>query len=109
MFLKLEENDLYFFDAEAGERAIRFIEKYLRHYEDAFAGKPFLLMEWQKKVVRDLFGWKRRVDGLRRFREVFMLMPKVSTFVITRRTFNGRLRINSRSKCRTRLMRVSAR
>jgi phage terminase large subunit-like protein len=76
MFLELKESEVYFFDATAGERAIRFIEKYLRHYEDAFAGKPFLLMDWQKRIVRDLFGWKRRVDGLRRFREVFMLMPK---------------------------------
>ena len=76
MFLKLLENALYFFDAEAAERPVRFIEKYLCHYEDAYAGQPFILMDWQKKIVRDLFGWKRRADGLRRFREIFMLMPK---------------------------------
>jgi phage terminase large subunit-like protein len=76
MFLKLVENDLYYFDAAAAERAVRFIEKYLCHYEDAFAGKPFLLMPWQKQIVRDLFGWKRKADGLRRFREVFLLTPK---------------------------------
>lgn len=76
--MKLEENDRYYYDAEAAERPVKFIEGYLRHYEGDFAGKPFKLLEWQKKLVRDVFGWRRRDNGKRRFREVYLETAKGS-------------------------------
>ena len=63
--LELAEDDVYYFDAAAADRAVRFIETYLCHYEDRYAGKPFILLDWQRQTVRDLFGWKRRADDLR--------------------------------------------
>ncbi len=58
-----------------GERAIRFVEENLCHWEGEWAGKPFLLMPWEKEIVRDIFGWKRP-DGLRRYRTVYVEVPK---------------------------------
>jgi phage terminase large subunit-like protein len=74
--LSLVNDDLYYFDEQAAKRPISFIEKYLTHYEDPFDGQPFLLMEWQKQIVGDIFGWKRRSDDLRRFRELYLELPK---------------------------------
>lgn len=62
-----DEGDKYYFDAEAGEKAIRWIEKNLCHYEGVYNGKPFLLMGWQKVIIRHILGWKRSDNGLRRF------------------------------------------
>jgi phage terminase large subunit-like protein len=79
MFGKVElvENELYYYDSDAAEKPIRFIEKFARHYEGTkHAGKPFLLLPWQKAVVRALFGFKRRSDGLRRFRELYLISSK---------------------------------
>jgi len=66
----------FYFDAKAAERPLKFMRKYLRFYEGVHAGKPFEALPWQIKLTRDLFGWKRKADGLRRFRELFMEIAK---------------------------------
>jgi phage terminase large subunit-like protein len=76
MMPALSESDRYYFDAEAADRPIRFAARYLRHYEGRFAGDPFEFLPWQADVVRALFGWRRRSDGLRRFRELYLLTGK---------------------------------
>lgn len=65
--LDLVDDDQWYFDEEAGERPCRFVERYCRHYEGAHAGKPFILHPLQRRIVRDLFGWKSRATRLRRF------------------------------------------
>ncbi len=72
----LIDNDLYYYDAKAANRAVKFIETYCCHVRDRWAGMPFLLMDWQKVIVQDLIGWKRRSDNLRRFRELYLELPK---------------------------------
>ncbi len=77
MMPDLQESDLYYYDPEAADRPIRFAAKFLRHYEGReFAGKPFVFVQWQCEITRALFGWKRRSDGLRRFREMYLLSGK---------------------------------
>jgi phage terminase large subunit-like protein len=71
-----QETELYYFDEEAADRACRFIEKYCRHFEGRHAGKQFLLIPWEKQLVRTLFGWKRKDDKTRRFRTLFLLTAK---------------------------------
>ena len=67
----------YYFDAKAADRAVRFIEKFCKHFQTPHAGKPFKLSPIQKKIVRDIFGWKhRRPDPkwkqkIRRFQHVY--------------------------------------
>lgn len=63
------------FDEAAAERAVRFFEKYLTHVKGELANKPFLLEDWQKAIIANLFGWKRP-DGTRRYREAFAFIPR---------------------------------
>jgi phage terminase large subunit-like protein len=72
----LVENDLYYFDEKAANRAVAFIERYCTHYETPFEGLAFALLDFQKTIVTDIFGWIRKSDGLRRFREAYIEMPK---------------------------------
>ncbi len=67
------------FDAEAAQAAIDFFPECIRHVEGGLAGKPFVLEEWQKAIVANLFGWKR-LDSLgrvcRRYRECLLYVPR---------------------------------
>jgi phage terminase large subunit-like protein len=65
----------FWFDAEAGDFAVRWIEKYCKHHKGEWAGRPLQLEEWQKFCVRSLFGWKR-ADGTRRFRKGWIEVPR---------------------------------
>lgn len=47
------------------------------HTKGEWAGKPFKLEEWQKReIIRPAFGWKRCDDGLRRYRTVYVEIPR---------------------------------
>lgn len=63
------------FDAAAAEDAISFIHDCVKQPKGSKAGTPFILQPWQQGLVANLFGWKRP-DGTRRFREVFVYVPK---------------------------------
>lgn len=63
------------FDDAAGERVIAFVEGFCRHHKGEWARKPLTLEEWQKTVLRMLFGWKR-ADGTRRFRKAWIEVPR---------------------------------
>lgn len=65
----------FVFDAESGNRAIEFLEGYCRHHKGEWAGRPLLLEDWQKDIIRQAFGWKRR-DGSRRFRICYWEIPR---------------------------------
>ena len=63
------------FDLEAARTAINFFPTYLRHIKGPKAGEPFELARWEKAIIANLFGWKRP-DGLRRYREAFIFVPR---------------------------------
>lgn len=66
----------HYFDERSAKRVVNFYERYLRHTKGRWAGKPFLLMPWQKyNLLAPLFGWKRK-DGTRRFRLAYVEIPK---------------------------------
>jgi phage terminase large subunit-like protein len=56
---------------ELGERAVQFVERFCRHHKGEWAGRPLLLEEWQRRIVRIIFGWVR-ADGTRRFRTAYV-------------------------------------
>jgi len=60
-----------FFDEDSADHIIDFFEEFLVFYEGAFNGQPFLLTPWQKFLLGSIFGWKREIDGFRRFRTVY--------------------------------------
>jgi phage terminase large subunit-like protein len=62
----------YVFDMKAADKAVAFIETYCSHVKGEKAGQPLILMPWQRAIVRDVFGWKRRCDGTRRYRTLYL-------------------------------------
>ena len=64
-----------YFDPAAGQRVVDFIERYCKHHKAEWAGQPLLLEEWQKRLLRIAFGWMRS-DGTRRFRTVYIEIPR---------------------------------
>ena len=66
----------YWYDAEAAEAAVAFFPDYLRLTDAEWAGRPFVLADWQAdRIIRPAFGWKRR-DGTRRYRRVIVWIPR---------------------------------
>ena len=67
----------YFFDRAAAERVIKF-EEMMPHVKGEWARKRMTLKlePWQKFILSTLFGWKRAKDGLRRFREAHIEVPR---------------------------------
>ena len=65
----------------SAERAIpvrNFFARVLKHSKGKWAGQAFDLLDWQwKEVIGPLFGWLR-ADGTRRFRTVYIEVPKKS-------------------------------
>lgn len=67
------------FDAKVAEHYIEFIETCCTHIEGELAGQPFLLEQWEKAIVANIFGWKR-YDFLsrevRRYRKCLVYIPR---------------------------------
>ncbi len=62
----------YIYDEKAADRAVWFIQQ-LKHFDGEWAGKPFILSDWQEfDIVRPLFGWKKKKDNTRRFRYAYI-------------------------------------
>lgn len=71
-----DAGDEYWFDVNTARRVCRFIESEMKHSKGEFAGKPFILERWERKIIGHLFGWKQTKDGLRRFRKMFLFLPR---------------------------------
>lgn len=65
------------FDTEKASRACRFIEK-MPHTKGKWARqKQTLVLEpWQIWIICCTFGWLRKSDGTRRFRVLFVIVPR---------------------------------
>lgn len=61
----------FYFDEEEAERSVRFFEKYCVLWEGEWAGRPFVLSDFQARNVGQMYGWKREGSGLRRFLEAY--------------------------------------
>jgi phage terminase large subunit-like protein len=62
-------------DEQRAARAINFIERICTHVKGDLAGRPFLLEDWQRAYLRELFGAVGR-DGLRQYRTSFVFLPR---------------------------------
>ena len=62
------------YNAEKAQQAIDFIQA-LKHTKGRWAGKPFILLKWQRVLIKKLFGI---VDefGFRVYRKAYVEMPK---------------------------------
>jgi phage terminase large subunit-like protein len=61
-------------NAVAARRAIFFIEN-LKHCKGEWAGKPFKLMRWQRRIIAKLFG-TLNTDGTRQYRTCYIELPR---------------------------------
>ena len=62
------------YDEEKADRAVKFIEM-LPHTKGEWEGKSFWLLDWQSRIIRDLFGVVKE-DGTRQFRTAYIEIPK---------------------------------
>ena len=67
---------MYYFDKQAADKAISFIETFITHTKGELAGKPFILEDWQKEIVGNIFGWKNEETDLRKYRTVFIFLSR---------------------------------
>ena len=64
------------FDEKKARRVIRFIEC-LKHTKGEFHGRPFKLLPWQEKIIRDVFGTVRDEDlSMRQYNQVYIEIGK---------------------------------
>ena len=71
-----KDSELFYMDYQKAFDAIFFFENALVHIKGKKAGQPFLLEDWQKAVIGNLFGWLRHSDGTRRYRECLIYIPR---------------------------------
>ncbi|WP_026760672.1 terminase large subunit [Selenomonas ruminantium] len=62
------------YDKGAADFAVAFIES-LCHTKGTWAGKPFELIDWQERIIRDLFGILKK-NGYRQFNTAYVEIPK---------------------------------
>lgn len=44
-----------YYDKDAADHAVCFIEKFCCHTKGTWDGKPFELIDWQEQIIRDIF------------------------------------------------------
>ena len=62
------------YDKDAADYAVAFIES-LCHTKGKWAGKPFELIDWQERIVRDIFG-VLKPNGYRQFNTAYIEISK---------------------------------
>lgn len=65
----------FWYDHDAAEHPVAFIEGLCKHHKGEWAGQPLVLEEWQREILRAAFGWMR-ADGTRRFRILYAEIPR---------------------------------
>tara|TARA_R110002072_G_scaffold239153_1_gene396919 strand:- start:46406 stop:48028 length:1623 start_codon:yes stop_codon:yes gene_type:complete len=74
-FLKIDTKR-YYYDEATATKAVGFIEKFCTHTKGKLAGKPYILQDWEKEFISNLFGWKVKATGLRKYTEAFLQIPR---------------------------------
>ena len=65
----------WYWDPQRADRAVSFVETVLVHVKGPLGGRPLLLQDWQRDLVRTMFGWVDS-DGMRRYRLVWVEVPR---------------------------------
>lgn len=65
----------YKFDKKKSERILDFAQQ-MKHVKGKWAGQFFQLEPWQCFFMGVSFGWVRKEDGFRRFREIYSEIPR---------------------------------
>lgn len=65
----------YYFDSDSATKAIKFVQLQ-KHAKGAMRGKPFDLQGWQAAPLWCVYGWKRKDNGLRRYRTAYIKVAR---------------------------------
>lgn len=71
-----DPNSEWEYNPAKAKHAIEFIENYCRHSKGKMGGKPFILELWQKALVAATFGIVHKIDGIRKFQEVMLVVGR---------------------------------
>lgn len=71
-----DEKCVWEFDEQRADHAIFFIEHFCRHSKGPAGGSPFILELWQKALISATFGFVHKIDSVRRFREVALIVAR---------------------------------
>ena len=66
----------YYFDKDAADKAVNFIQLFITHTKGELAGKPLILEKWQREIVEKIFGWKNKKTNLRQYRTCFIMLGR---------------------------------
>lgn len=67
-----DSGEAYFYwDDQEAQKIIKWFSL-LRHSKGVLAGKPIKLTEWQQFHLCQLYGWRRKEDGYKRFKKSFI-------------------------------------
>lgn len=81
----LFHNDEYFYDTEAANIRMNFMESCVRLTKSPFYNKPMILMLWQKAFIETMYSfkmardWKERQEIIDRFKKILLLIARKNT------------------------------
>ncbi len=70
------DKNKYYYDKDAAERPIKFIERFCRHTAGELMGELIVLFDWQKNLIREAFGVLKKSNGKRKYRFIYLEVPK---------------------------------
>lgn len=72
-----KQSELYYYDEGKAHKACKFVEaQYHTKGKWARTKEKLTLEPWQIFFICNVFGWLRKSDGMRRYREVLLLVPR---------------------------------
>lgn len=71
-----DSNSEWEYDSHKANHAMEFIENYCKHSKGKMGGKPFILELWQKALISATFGIVHKITGLRKYREVLLVVAR---------------------------------
>lgn len=71
-----DQNCEWEYNPKRANHAIEFIENFCKHSKGKMGGKPFILELWQKALIAAVFGFVHKIDGIRKYREVILIVAR---------------------------------
>ena len=71
-----DPNSEWEYSAKKANHALEFIENYCRHSKGRYGGKRFRLELWQKALIAATFGIVHKITGLRKYRQVMLVVGR---------------------------------
>ena len=71
-----DKNHEWEYNNKRANHAIEFIENYCKHSKGKLGGTPFVMELWQKAMTAALFGFVHKIDNLRKYREIILIVAR---------------------------------